>query len=372
MSGTLLVGRTRSVQPHQLVVAHRVAAGQDLGRPRIGPASVGFLLFGHGHDPKREDLVDLGGVEEVAGALRRDRRVVAQHDGRDQHGVRRPSSSATITGQQRCCTHADVSAAAQSAAVEQRDEPGAVRADQQVGAHERIPRGDVAGGPAGDLAGRPHGTVVDAGTEHEQPRIRPGPTRQGDAAVQRPASAHQPADQLPVLAQLLDVLPAGAARRASDSPTRRPAVRSSKGRDLAGHRLVEGGSSEVPSTEQLVDRAATRPVSPPLHDAATAPAGSARHTSDGCARPRLEDAPRPDIEVSSPAPASAAPARPEDAELPAHLVLRASRAVGVEQVALVEHGVGDLAGARSTWARVTTRSPSAAASRSAMVCSQAT
>ena len=53
----------------------------------IGAARLGLLVVGQGQDAQREDLVDLGRVAEVAGALRRDRRVVVEDDRRRQHDV---------------------------------------------------------------------------------------------------------------------------------------------------------------------------------------------------------------------------------------------------------------------------------------------
>ena len=53
---------------------NRVAAVDDRRRPRVGPAGGGLLLLRQRHHPQREDLVDLGRVEQVARALRRDLR----------------------------------------------------------------------------------------------------------------------------------------------------------------------------------------------------------------------------------------------------------------------------------------------------------
>ena len=63
-----------------------------------------FFGVGHRHDPQREHFVDLGPVEEIAGALRRDLRVVVQDDRRRQHRVRDPAASPTSTGQRPACS----------------------------------------------------------------------------------------------------------------------------------------------------------------------------------------------------------------------------------------------------------------------------
>ena len=46
-----------------------------------------FLVVGHGHHAQREHLVHFGAIEEVARALRRDLRIVVEHDRRAQHHV---------------------------------------------------------------------------------------------------------------------------------------------------------------------------------------------------------------------------------------------------------------------------------------------
>ena len=46
-----------------------------------------LFLVGQRQDAQRQDLVDLGAVEQVARTLGRDLRVVVQDDGRRQHGV---------------------------------------------------------------------------------------------------------------------------------------------------------------------------------------------------------------------------------------------------------------------------------------------
>ena len=72
-----------------------------------------------------------------------------------------------------------------------------------------------------------------------------------------------------------------------------------------------------------------------------------------------------DRRVSSPMPRVGGPRRAEHAELPAGLVLRRARAVRVEQVALVEHRVGDRAGlVRVFMSRLRRRAARAASARS--------
>ncbi len=63
----------------------RVAAVDDGGRARVGPACLRLLLVGQRHHAQRQDLVDLGGVVQVAGALLGHLGVVVEDDRRGQH-----------------------------------------------------------------------------------------------------------------------------------------------------------------------------------------------------------------------------------------------------------------------------------------------
>ena len=60
-----------AVQAHQVFLAQRLAAVQDLTRPRVGGPRLLLLLVREAEDAQREQLVYLPPVEEVAGALRR-------------------------------------------------------------------------------------------------------------------------------------------------------------------------------------------------------------------------------------------------------------------------------------------------------------
>src|SRR5918998_6877595 len=75
------------VQVHKLLRRKGLAPVQDLPRPRVGGAHLFFLLVREGEDVQDEQLVDLTPVEQVAGALGGDLRVVGEDDrGREQHG----------------------------------------------------------------------------------------------------------------------------------------------------------------------------------------------------------------------------------------------------------------------------------------------
>src|SRR5689334_4977002 len=66
----------RTVELHHLLRTERLGTIQDLARPRIGLAHFLLLVVGQGQDAQGKQLVDLGGVKEVAWAFRRDARVI--------------------------------------------------------------------------------------------------------------------------------------------------------------------------------------------------------------------------------------------------------------------------------------------------------
>ena len=75
------------MQAHEVVFGERLAAVQDLPRPRVGGARLFLLLVRETQDTQREQLVYLSAVKEVAGALRRDLRVVIKDYRRGENGT---------------------------------------------------------------------------------------------------------------------------------------------------------------------------------------------------------------------------------------------------------------------------------------------
>src|SRR5215211_6438643 len=74
-----------SVQPHELLRREGLAPLQYLPPARVGGAHLFFLLVREVEDVQDEHLVDLGPVEQVAGALGGDLRIVVEDDrGREQ------------------------------------------------------------------------------------------------------------------------------------------------------------------------------------------------------------------------------------------------------------------------------------------------
>ena len=139
--------------------------------------------------------------------------------------------------------------------------------------------------------------------------------------------------------------PAGISTGRPAPPCRPARSASAKGpeRDFLLHGLVP--AQPAGGTER---RARPTGVNAPASSAFLGGPASAAGGSAG-APPARRSGPRlsrqsADMSGSSPAPAAAAPGRPQDAELPAGLVLPRRRAVGVQQVPLVEDGIGDGAG----------------------------
>src|SRR5215210_1117604 len=76
------------VQVHQLFSRKRLAALQDLARPRVRGAHLGLLLVGEGENVQDQELVYLPTVEHVARAFGGDLGVVREYDrGRKQRVV---------------------------------------------------------------------------------------------------------------------------------------------------------------------------------------------------------------------------------------------------------------------------------------------
>jgi hypothetical protein len=80
----------RPVQPHELLVGQGFGALEQGSRAVVDVAHRPLLVIGQGEDAEGEDLVDLGGVEQVAGALGGDLRIVVEDDRRREHRVARP------------------------------------------------------------------------------------------------------------------------------------------------------------------------------------------------------------------------------------------------------------------------------------------
>src|ERR671912_2463032 len=76
-----------AVQAHQVLLGKRLAAVQNLPRPRVGGARFLLLLFCEAQDAQREELVYLPPVEEIAGALRRYLGVVVQDNRGRENGM---------------------------------------------------------------------------------------------------------------------------------------------------------------------------------------------------------------------------------------------------------------------------------------------
>ena len=220
---------------------------------------------------QREDLVDLGGVEQVARALRGDLRVVVEDDRRRQHTSRGPSSP-TSTGQV-CVVVAGLGAAARPTPAGR----AARRTRRRSTAEQRCARRPASG--AAPRRGRRSGLGVQSvafSTPDAQPdQRRTGP---GSGSARQPQRRRRPASAL-----AHD--PTGRRRRASARPRGRRAARTAsparageQASDVDGVDLVLDGL--VPADQRVaVDRRARRPVEAaarrPPRRSGPGPAGSA-------------------------------------------------------------------------------------------------
>src|SRR4029077_2891704 len=75
---------------HELLWGHRFRTVQDLSRAIVGFANLSLLLIRQRHDSQRQDLVDLGAIEQVSGTLRSNLRIVVEDDGRGEHSISLP------------------------------------------------------------------------------------------------------------------------------------------------------------------------------------------------------------------------------------------------------------------------------------------
>ena len=76
-----------AVQVHELLRRRRVGAREHLAHLRVLRRDLLALLVGERLDVQHQRLLDLGAVEEVVDALRRDLGMLGQHDRRREHRV---------------------------------------------------------------------------------------------------------------------------------------------------------------------------------------------------------------------------------------------------------------------------------------------
>ena len=72
---------------HELFFRHVLSALEDAAGAIVGLAHLALFVVGEREDAQRKNLVDLGGVEEIAGAFRSDLRMVVKDDGGGQHRI---------------------------------------------------------------------------------------------------------------------------------------------------------------------------------------------------------------------------------------------------------------------------------------------
>ena len=318
-----------------------VAAVDDLRRPagrwpapRPSPASVMVIT-------RRVRISSISVESNSAPALsRRHLGVVVEDDRRAEHDVGASPGGPASTGQQRCWRHPAGRLAASGGGSSSETNVARPRSlEQQVGADQRGADRLVLGRSccARDLVLHRDGEPLRTRRRRRGcVRAAQCPAPSGPAG--RPRRHGRP-DRLDVLARLGDRDPGRAVDQVGDS-----ARCASARRSTASSQLYQRSSP----TTQLID--VDEPAARRLGVAASRTwscrkrrkvratvglgggAGAAAGTGSPSGRPRPTRGRRA--------------RRPEHAELPAHLVLARGRPVRVEQVALVEHGVGDGAGLR--------------------------
>ena len=291
-----------AVQPLQLRGRHLLAAVDDRRRPRSVARASRLLLVGQRQDPQGQDLVDLGGVEQRAGALRGHRGVVVQDDRR--RPARRPRSA------RRARRHrpgpASSGAGGSGAAAARASSGGSITRDEPRAARPPAAgaRRSASDRSAASLSGgRCRRCWSTAQPQPQQAAVRP--RRPADtAAAQRPPAARPAGPPR----HALDVLAAG------DLP---PAARAPR-RSVASAKVPSSRSTSTASS-QLVQ---TRVAGPQLVDRLEAAVGVARSAVRRCSwrkRRCTVDRRAPSSgrsrhstarSASSPSPASAAPGGP--------------------------------------------------------------
>ena len=192
--GTRLAGaqarterRHRAVQRAPTSRARMASQRSMMARgARVGGAGLALLVVGQRQHAQREDLVDLGGVEHVARALGRDRRVVVEDDRRRQHQSRRRPRRRPAPGRCRCCAQRRPPRRANSGGSSSETNAPVVDRQEEVHGDQRVAHHHRRGAPvatARPSCSRPRTAQLDAAGRPSEPRRQRCETRR------RPASA---------------------------------------------------------------------------------------------------------------------------------------------------------------------------------------
>ncbi len=312
-----------------------VASVDDRGGPGVGAPGLALLIVGQGQHPEGQDLVDLGGVIEVTGALGGHFRMVVEDDrgGQDQvvpHQHRVDALAPTRGGRRRRGV----------GGIEEGDEGGVVR-----GHHDVQSQQGVAQRPVPATARTVRGGGVLDGDSHPY-QVRPAVGRHGthpDLTGHPVTATHQPARSRPLPRHNRLGLRAG--------------VELERMTRALGHHGRQRQRSEV---EGAVDGLIPGHMGGPVHleafrrnePGALGPGVTARRLDGSLLLLQEADPDRHGGGRSGADQALGAGRRSlggvvgapcrghEHAELPADLVLGRGGAVGIEHVPLVEDGVG--------------------------------
>ncbi len=339
-SGDLAQCPYGAVQALQHLGRHGVGELDDLGGAGVGAAGLALLLVGEGRGAQGEDLVDLQGVVERAGALRGDGRVVLQDDrgGEDHIGA------AVLAGQHR--PGVLVAAGRDGAAgplrrVGHGHERARAQAEEEMGADQGVGQRRIAVGAgvvrlpaAGVLDGRgqPQRRVRAVEFARGEPYLALGPPR--TRRTSRPTGCPSASCTCSVSSR---------AGRVNGTVTPSPASS-----ETSATSVTRSSDALVPGDQYPVGQFEFRDGLEPAVRA-TGVGRFAAVRAETAARPRAGRRTRGSMRHSvrwkeCSALLGAPVGRHEHAELPAEFVLGGGGAVRVEHIALEQHGVGHLAG----------------------------
>ena len=113
-----------AVQPAELPAVQRFRACQQGPHALIQTGGLASFFLGQRQDAQAQDLVDLGAVEKIARALRRDLRIIVKNDRSGQHGIAARPARPPARARRRCSgTISASSRAAAGGSISDRNSP---------------------------------------------------------------------------------------------------------------------------------------------------------------------------------------------------------------------------------------------------------
>src|ERR1700678_2430972 len=78
----------RAVHAHEVFAGERLGAIEQRAGSRVGGAHFGFFIVRQRENSQAQDLIDLGGVKQIAGGFRSNLGMILEDDRRREHSVR--------------------------------------------------------------------------------------------------------------------------------------------------------------------------------------------------------------------------------------------------------------------------------------------